>query len=90
MEIHDIERQKKAERRFGHVLGFYIHGAVFFGVMTVLILVNVLTKTEWWVQWPLIGWGIGVIAHGLLVFGPFSRAFVAWRARKIEEIKTTL
>ena len=90
MDVNGIERQKRAERRFGHVLGFYIHGAVFCGVMTVLILVNVLTKTEWWVQWPLIGWGIGVIAHGLLVFGLSSRAFVAWRARKIEEIKTTL
>jgi two-component system, LytTR family, sensor kinase len=35
----------------------------------VLIAVNLLTTPDkLWFYWPLIGWGIGIIAHGAAIY----------------------
>jgi hypothetical protein len=39
------------------------------------------------VQWPFIGWGIGVIAHALMVFGNMPTAIINWQLRKIKQLK---
>ena len=49
--------------------GFYIHLTVFIVVNAVLFIIDAMSGTGWWVPWPILGWGIGVIAHGLAVFG---------------------
>jgi 2TM domain len=50
-------------------LGFYIHLGVYLLVNAGLIAINLnRTPDHWWFQWPLLGWGIGVLAHGLAVF----------------------
>ncbi len=34
-----------------------------------LIVVNLLTTpNHLWFYWPLVGWGIGIIAHGAAVY----------------------
>jgi hypothetical protein len=34
-----------------------------------MVAVNLMTSPEmYWFIWPLIGWGIGVLFHGLSVF----------------------
>jgi hypothetical protein len=49
-------------------LGFKIHFAAYVGVNLMLIAVNLLlTPQVLWFYWPLIGWGIGIIAHGLAI-----------------------
>jgi hypothetical protein len=54
-------------RLFGD-LGFKIHFAAYVGVNLVLIAVNLLTTPHLlWFYWPLIGWGIGLIAHGAAI-----------------------
>ena len=48
------------------------------------------TPEIWWVQWVFLGWGIGVLAHWLLVFGSSSSGgnwITRWQLRKIKEIK---
>jgi hypothetical protein len=37
------------------------------------------------VLWVLLGWGIGVLAHALTVFGHTSRAIADWEERKLRE-----
>jgi len=40
----------------------------------------------WWAIWPTVGWGIGVVAHGLSVLpwlGFFSQD---WEDRKVKEM----
>jgi hypothetical protein len=39
-------------------------------VNAILIAINALSPGVWWAQWPLIGWGIGLVGHGLAVFRP--------------------
>jgi hypothetical protein len=49
--------------------GFFIHLLVYVLVNAGLIAINLTTSTEHlWFKWPLIGWGIGVVAHALAVF----------------------
>ena len=49
--------------------GFKIHFAAYVLVNLLLIAINLLTTPNTlWFYWPLIGWGIGIIAHGAAVY----------------------
>lgn len=66
---------------------FYIHLTVFTLVNIMLIAINILTYEQsghWWLFYPLLGWGIGLVSHGLSVssFGLFGPD---WEEKKIQE-----
>ncbi|MGI9478793.1 MAG: 2TM domain-containing protein [Hyphomicrobiaceae bacterium] len=88
--MKEHEKLALAKRRVEAITGFYIHFAVFAVVMTVLLAVNLLAGNGWWVQWPFLGWGAGVLGHGLIVFGEKPDFIRQWQTRKIEEIKQKL
>ena len=49
-------------------------------------ILNMMTSPdELWFYWPLLGWGIGVLFHGMKVFNysPFFNK--DWEERKIKE-----
>lgn len=47
---------------------FRIHLISYIAVNTFLAIINLsLTPDYLWVVWPLLGWGIGIIMHGLQV-----------------------
>jgi hypothetical protein len=47
-----------------------------------------LVPTKIWVLWPLAGWGIGLLFHGLAVF--LRAPGASWKQRMIEnELKKT-
>ena len=78
----------KAARQVDALTGFYIHLAVFVLVMVVLLVANMLaTPDVWWVQWPFLGWGIGVLVHALVVFRTMPNFIIKWQLRKIKELK---
>jgi hypothetical protein len=67
--VENQEAYQKAKSRVEAKIGFYIHLAVYVGVNILLVVVNLLTSSQYlWFKWPLIGWGIGVIFHALGVF----------------------
>lgn len=48
--------------------GFFIHLLVYGLVNLLLAVINIATNpNHLWFYWPLIGWGIGIIGHGILV-----------------------
>ena len=48
--------------------GFFFHFSAYVLVNLILIAVNLLTTPDQlWFYWPLLGWGIGILAHGLAV-----------------------
>jgi len=65
------EKSEKAKVIAKERRGFYIHFIIY-------ILVNILIFAQWWYitggegfAWPItttIGWGIGIIAHFIVVF----------------------
>jgi hypothetical protein len=67
------QRYEKARARVQAIKGFYIHATVFVVVNIGLFVINALTSGlaggVWRFYWPLLGWGIGLGAHALGVFG---------------------
>jgi len=60
---------RRARRRAAAEVGFYSHLMSYLGVMAFLALINLLTTRYPWFVWPALGWGIGVFAHYMAVFG---------------------
>lgn len=81
----DREKYLAAKAHVGAVKGFYIHLLVFGIVMSGLIAADFLDGGTWWVQWPLIGWGLGIVGHAFLVFFPQAWSTRGWEERKINE-----
>ncbi|TDP02336.1 2TM domain-containing protein [Flavobacterium sp. 245] len=81
------KRYQKAQKKVKEIKGFYEHLTVFILVTVILIVINLLTSPEYlWFVWCIMGWGIGVVIHGLKAF-EISPAFSKeWEERKIKEI----
>jgi hypothetical protein len=86
--MNEHEKTAKAAQQVEAIMGFYIHLVTFILVMASLLVVNwIATPDVWWVQWPFLGWGIGVVAHALFVFGSMPNFITNWQLRKIKQLK---
>lgn len=66
LPAHDpIERQ--ARRRAGARMGWYVHATVFLAVNAVLAALS-LSAGRHWAVYPAMGWGLGLLIHGLVVW----------------------
>ena len=66
--------------------GFYIHLAQYVLVIAVLTVINALTTpNRWWVQWVVMGWGIGVFFHWLQISERFSLFVSKWEKEQVEK-----
>jgi len=72
----------QARRQADRKIRFYVHLAVYLAVNTGLVLAS-LQGDPARTPWPLFGWGIGLLFHGLAVFLRAPRA--AWKQRLIEK-----
>lgn len=67
--MDEQELYQVASRRAGAKLGFYAHSVVYLLVNAILLSVNLMFSPHFlWFPFPLLGWGIGLLAHGLAVF----------------------
>ncbi len=48
--------------------GFKYHLIAYVIVNAILIVVNLMNPAHLWFFWPLIGWGIGLAAHGYAAY----------------------
>ncbi|MBS0244924.1 MAG: 2TM domain-containing protein [Proteobacteria bacterium] len=85
----EAQKTARAADRVRDLTGYYIHLAVFTLTMVVLFALN-MTDPDWWVQWPLFGWGLGVAAHTWAVFGGGAEKLRRWQLRKIYELKSQM
>jgi hypothetical protein len=80
-------RYERARRRVRELRGFYLHGLVFAGVNVLLHAVNFATSPGvYWAFWPLLGWGIGLVAHGLATYRWMPFFGRDWEERKIRQL----
>jgi hypothetical protein len=57
------------EKRVRAKLEFYAHLLTYLMVTSVLALIDLRTSVNTvWFVWPALGWGVGVVWHGLAVF----------------------
>jgi hypothetical protein len=86
MDTVDQERYERARKQVAEIRDFYTHAAVYVVVNIGIFIIDMVTDGGPWFYWPLIGWGIGLMVHGISVFGPETRLGRDWEERKIREI----
>lgn len=80
------ERYNLAKKRVEGVKGFYGNLIAYIIVNIFLMIINLTTSPDdIWFYWPMIGWGIGVIFHGLRVFNYMPFLGSDWEARKMKQ-----
>lgn len=62
---------------------FRMHVFAFIAVIVLLAIINLLTSPKHlWFIWPMLGWGIGIVAHALTVY--FSSGGSSLKERMIQ------
>lgn len=67
MSIDQARIEKLALRRAKAKLGWFAHAAVYTLVNLGLVALS-LANGRSWAIYPLLGWGVGLLAHGLSVW----------------------
>ena len=91
MTTHMSEKEvyEQAEKRVKQKQGFYVH-------LTVYICVNIILVLIWtfpagrgfpWFIFPIVGWGIAVLLHGLGVYGSGRKSDRAAIDKEAEKIR---
>jgi len=80
----DDERllERRARRRVGLRMGLAIHALVYVLVNLGLFGLNAYTGGEHWAIFPLLGWGLGLAIHGIVVFASLHGE--GWRGRMVD------
>jgi hypothetical protein len=79
-----------ATRRADAEIAFRKHVVRYVAVNAGLAVINLVTSPrELWFQWPLFAWGIGLAAHGLVVFQQRHDGRDELIARKLREMRRT-
>ncbi|MFV5691856.1 2TM domain-containing protein [Flavobacterium sp. LT1R49] len=80
------ERYYKAKKRVEEIKGFYGNLVAYIVVNIGLVVINLLTSPgHLWFYWPMLGWGIGVVFHGMKVFNYMPFIGKDWEEKKIKE-----
>lgn len=90
METSYVNEQSsyfKAQKKIEEIKGFYGNLSSYIVVNAGLAVLNIITSSEHlWFFYPLLGWGIGVVMHGLKVFDYMPFLDKDWEERKVKEI----
>lgn len=74
---------ERAQKRVKELKSFYGNLISYCIIIPFLIILNLITSPRnIWFYWPMLGWGIGLVAHGMSVFAIGK----GWEEKKIREI----
>ena len=74
--------------RYRGVSLFTAHLATYIGVIALQGAINALdTSTGWWVRFPVISWGVFVVAHGLLDARHARSGDTTWEASTLRRLR---
>jgi transcriptional regulator with XRE-family HTH domain len=78
--------EEAAFRHVRKIRGFYGHLAKYVIVISALAIFNfVKSPNHIWVIWPALGWGLGILFHGMRVFGTMPFMNADWEKRQVEK-----
>ena len=81
------EAYNNAKRKAKLLKDLYSHVGTYFTVNGLLVLVNILTSPgEWWVLYPLIGWGVCLTINILDTIVKINGFWDKWEENKTEEL----
>lgn len=82
----DDKRYLKAKERVEAVKGFYGNLIAYCIVIPCLALLNYNTTSFPWVIFPILGWGFGLLTHGMEAFGYNPILGKNWEEKKLREL----
>lgn len=76
----------RANKKVKAKKGFFVHFGVFCATVVFLFTINFLTSPKfWWFLFPTLGWGIGIVAHYIGVFGISDPSVEDWENKELEK-----
>jgi len=79
----DVHAYDRAKKRMKEIKSFYGNLIAYCIIIPFLMIVNLTTSPKKiWFLWPMLGWGIGLAAHGMGAFAIGKN----WEERKIRQI----
>ncbi|ELX4136794.1 2TM domain-containing protein [Vibrio vulnificus] len=85
-EVRITDEEQTVIDQVRAIKGFYSHLMTYVLVIGLLFAINLLTDSSYiWAWWPAMGWGIGIINHGLNAFEVFNLFSAKWERRQIEK-----
>lgn len=95
-ETPDDQRREEARQYVQQLRAFNTHAIVFAASMAIIFVVNLAVNIAagltgewwaWWSGWALIGWGLGLAIHGLVVRASRPNSSTSnWEQRQIDKI----
>jgi transcriptional regulator with XRE-family HTH domain len=77
-------QEREAMEYVRDIKSFYVHAIQYVIVIAILVLINVwLSPGIWWSAFAAVGWGFGLVVHGLSVFEVFDPFGSEWERRQI-------
>lgn len=77
----------RAKQKVEALKAFYVHFILYLLFNLGLFALNLFTSPDTlWFFWPLLGWGLGVLIHALIVFGANIFFGKRWEEKKIRKI----
>lgn len=80
------EQEREALEYVRDIKGFYSHLAMYLIFVPAMVIASFFYNNgDPWYIWPVLGWGVGVAAHGLVVFEKFTLFGADWEKRQVEK-----
>lgn len=85
-ELNVSDEEKAALKKVRIIKRFYINLIVYIVVIPILALIDYMTSADaWWVQWVIMGWGIGIVMLAVKAFVPWPFFDAQWEKRQVEK-----
>ncbi|RPD92993.1 histidine kinase [Aureibaculum marinum] len=79
------KRYLKAKEKVEKIKGFYANLISYLIIIPFLAYLNYKTTSFPWIMFPVVGWGFGLIMHGMEAYGYNPLLGKDWEERKIKE-----
>ena len=85
-------KYERAKKRVEQEKGFYGHLTAYIIINVALLIMNLdlefvfVDQLRWHILATPLLWGIGLLIHGLVVFGKGFTVFKNWEEKKIKEL----
>jgi Predicted transcription factor, homolog of eukaryotic MBF1 len=85
-EITISDEEQKAIDEVRAIKDFYSHLSTYVFTIVLLFILNYMTSPDYiWTWWVVLGWGIGIVSHGLSTFEIINFFGPEWEKKQIEK-----
>ena len=86
MDTNEREAYNRAKKRVKEIKSFYYHLTCYCTIMPIIIFTNLAFDPQFhWFWFSLLGWGTGLLIHGMTAFNRIPFLGKDWEERKMRE-----